>query len=413
VRPEVVARIGLDGGFERMVVADLNGDKHPDILLTAIKNSGTSEQPVTVLVNDGHGGFTNQTRTLFTNDVPVTLNSSTLLVADFNSDGRPDVFIADWGNDAPPFPGAQNRLILSAPGGHLVDATANLPQASDLSGSACAADVNGDGHMDIYVSNLFGGDGSPPRLLLGDGTGHFTVSTGLDAGLTNPNFNQNRYTQCALADVNGDGSPDLVLGAIKTNDNSDVFLNDGAGDFRFLPNALPAKPLEPSADAQGFVATDINHDGHLDLLIPFTHSTYIGAWIQVLIGNGDGTFRDETQTRLPQTDSQRGTVISSVELVDLNHDGNPDFGAHFGNSNTDPPLFFTSDANGVFHVAGSLGLPTGIWALADVNGDGRLDAVFANPTGNSVSVALQPGPARALPKCKRGQKPTNRHPCRR
>jgi hypothetical protein len=154
------------------------------------------------------------------------------------------------GNDAPPFPGGQNQLILSAPGGHLVDATANLPQASDLSGSACTADVNHDGHADIYVSNLFSGDGSPPRLLLGDGTGHFTVSTGLDAGLTNPSFDQNRYTQCAFADVNGDGSPDLVLGASKWTNDSAVFLNEGAGNFRFLPNALPAKPLEPQADAQ-------------------------------------------------------------------------------------------------------------------------------------------------------------------
>ena len=50
-----------------------------------------------------------------------------------------NVFIADTGDDHAPFPGYQNTLILSAPGGKLVGATANLPQVYDYTHSAAAA----------------------------------------------------------------------------------------------------------------------------------------------------------------------------------------------------------------------------------------------------------------------------------
>jgi hypothetical protein len=260
---------------------------------------------------------------------------------------------------------------------------------------------------------LFSGDGSPPRLLLGDGTGHFTVSTGLDPGLTNPNYNQNSYTQCAFADVNGDGSPDLVLGAGKSTDNSAVFLDDGAGNFRYLPSALPAKALGVGAETDGVVSADVNHDGHPDLLVSSTHPSYMGNWIQVLVNNGDGTFRDQTSARLPQTDDPTRTPIASVQVLDLNHDGNPDFGVHFDNGFRDEPAFYTANTRGVFHYAGTLGLPPGLWAVADINGDGRFDAVLADQQTGVVFVALQPPPVKPLPICKPGQKPTKSSRCLR
>ena len=101
------------------------------------------------------------------------------MIADFNGDHRPDLFIADHGDDHSPFPGYQNTLILSAPGGKLVDATANLPQAYDFTHSVATADVNGDGTTDLYVGNIYGANHVPPEVLLNDGRGHFTVGNGL------------------------------------------------------------------------------------------------------------------------------------------------------------------------------------------------------------------------------------------
>jgi hypothetical protein len=101
---------------------------------------------------------------------------------------------------------------------------------------------------------------------------------------------------------------------------------------------------------------------------------------------------------MAQTDFFRGMPISSVQVLDLNDDGNPDFGVHFSsNSTTDEPQFYTSNARGVLHYAGTLGLPPALWVLTDVNGDGRLDAVLADFQTGVVSVTLQPPPARVVP----------------
>src|SRR5207248_8930189 len=93
---------------------------------------------------------------------------------------RNDIFVADHGYDAPPFPGHPNALALSTPDGKLVDASSNLPPESGFSHSAAAADVNRDGSVDLYVGNLCTAcTDAPPEILLNDGTGHFTRRTDL------------------------------------------------------------------------------------------------------------------------------------------------------------------------------------------------------------------------------------------
>lgn len=104
-----------------------------------------------------------------------------IIVTDFNGDGQPDVFIADFGQDAfdpsqGTFPGRQNTLLLSTPEGKLIDATANLPQQSDTTGHAAAADIDGDGDFDLLILNLPGQKRIGPHLWLNDGTGRFTVA---------------------------------------------------------------------------------------------------------------------------------------------------------------------------------------------------------------------------------------------
>jgi hypothetical protein len=65
---------------------------------------------------------------------------------------------------------------------------------------------------------------------------------------------------------------------------------------------MPAKPFDAKAIALNAVPVDVNHDGHVDLLMAFTSgdSFYVYASIQVLINNGDGTFRDETAKRFSE-----------------------------------------------------------------------------------------------------------------
>jgi FG-GAP-like repeat len=87
------------------------------------------------------------------------------IVADFNGDGRPDVFVACHGFDAAPFPGERNKIILSQANGTYVTQDAS----SDIGffHSASAADLNGDGLPDVVVTNNF--DPASAFVLLNQG----------------------------------------------------------------------------------------------------------------------------------------------------------------------------------------------------------------------------------------------------
>jgi VCBS repeat protein len=127
-----------------LAVADFNGDGRDDVMVVRALYQSNRTFPVVVLANQGNGRFVDQTASIFDGAPPQTMDARRVVVADFNGDGRPDVFIADEGQDVTPNVGHQNTLILSAPGGKLVDATANLPQRSDFSHALAVADVNGD-----------------------------------------------------------------------------------------------------------------------------------------------------------------------------------------------------------------------------------------------------------------------------
>jgi hypothetical protein len=127
------------------------------------------------------------------------------LVADFNDDGRPDVFVACHGYDAAPFPGERNKVVLSQPGGGYAVSDA----ATDIgfNHGASAADLNGDGLPDVVVVSFF----EPDRgyVLINDGTGHFVrdstsrLPTAMQGGT---------FFSVELVDVDEDGHLDLLVG---------------------------------------------------------------------------------------------------------------------------------------------------------------------------------------------------------
>jgi hypothetical protein len=327
--------------------ADFNGDGLADVVYATANSGSRSTFAMQFVLNRGRGRFVDGASRLFIGPVPRTQGGGRLVIADFNNDGRPDVYYADSGAEAAPNPpGYHDTLVLSTRDGKLVDATANIPQQSDFTHSAAAADVNGDGSIDLFVGNLGGNAGYSGnccsiQIWLNDGTGHFRVAS----GLLPPEIedgNQNSFTASAFADVNGDGHPDLILGGshgctngLAPRNPSQVLLNDGSGHFHVLAGAMPPKPFGPTTETLDIKPVDLNHDGHVDLVVASTnappHATdcysdaYRGRIVQILIGNGDGTFRDETATRLPQnTHGQSFDYVKNLTLADLNGDGAPD-----------------------------------------------------------------------------------------
>jgi len=242
--------------------------------------------------------------------------------------------------------------------------------AGGISESVAVADLNGDGKPDLVV----GSDtvyGPAVGALLGNGDGTFQPA------FTYPGLG---FWSVAVADVNSDGKPDVIADSQFGNDVA-VALGNGDGTFQ-SPVSYGAGGTYP----MGVAIADVNGDGRPDLLVanwwvgwPNTEGT-----VGVLLGNGDGTFQPAVVY------DSGGTTAYSVAVGDLNGDGKPDMVVTNYGSQTVGVLFGNGD--GMFqpvvtYYAGG-GDPTSA-AFADADGDGKLDVLVANVnTGGDGTVGV-------------------------
>jgi hypothetical protein len=399
---------------------DLNNDGLADIVITRLQFQTDATFGLDILLNDGRGGMTLATAELFSGTVPLVQHPTEVIVTDLNGDGRADIFVASTGNDTPPFHGFQNALALSRPDGKFVNATQNLPQQNDYSHSACAADVDDDGDVDLYVGNV--GEYLPdPQILLNDGSGGFTVGASRLPDAVMPDHNE--YTTCAFADVNNDDSPDLILGHTNSINESppisQVLLNDGAGVFSILPGAMPIKSYDPTDKAQDIAPVDLNGDSYLDLLVVYERQSDVSNYIQALINNQDGTFHDESASRLasfylhfwPHWPATSGNPRRTLELRDMDRDGDLDLIAKPYDADHPEPLIFLNDGNGYFTwqpLAFGMRGGDNSFVFIDLDGDGGHDILLTlNFPPDYVEVIHDLGCAVFLPFVCRGVWPGN------
>jgi hypothetical protein len=397
---------GVAGGFlQELRRADLTGDGLEDLVLTHAMWQTEETFPITILVNDGNGDLVDRTTALFDGPVTATQFPRQTVLEDFNGDGRLDILIADHGYDAEPFPGFESHLALSTADGRWRDASANLPRVKRFTHSATAGDVDGDGDADVVLGHL----GAPIELLLNDGTGRFGAAP---SGSIPATATDRRWTRVELVDVIGGGAPDLVLLGDQFNDRSILLQNDGDGRFTEVVGALPAEPFGAHAIGTAVRAMDLDGDDRTDLVLAFTKSdpSYRGRWLQVLVNDGDGTFTDETASRLPQTDNLEQWAYN-IELGDLDRDGDDDLGVDLGspfccpNTAWVPPVYLNDGAGRFAPVPASAFAepPYGQLVFSDVDGDARLDIVSAWQTAmrqpERVFVSIQRAPAGARRYC--------------
>lgn len=378
--------------------ADLDGDGNEDLIILGVdypdgQSSSYSAQPGRVLLGDGDGGFTVAPSALYLVDTLNTVHPRNVPFGDLNGDGRLDMFVADHGWDADPWPGEQNRLYLSRPGGGWRDATDELPQLSDFSHSAAIGDVRGRGVIDIIVGNGYSGqNGILPYALLNDGDGSFVLDRAIlpvGPGETMDANTAHVFPGTVLADLDSDGLPELIVTAdaghphpYHKNHNSTIFWNRSGAFSEAYKTVLP-KPA-PFVDSHiDLHAASIDADGDrlLDLIMVGTQGDpfYDGWFVQLLMNRDDGTFIDETSRRLRAAEWFGGSVGEEtgapwaqwVQVLDFNGDGVPDFAvAPFpggrGRLPQNLPLIWLNDGNGRFAAlkVGDFVPPEDEWLVA-------------------------------------------------
>lgn len=267
--------------------ADLNGDKIPDVVSASVTDGA-----LTV--------FLNNSTSPGTFDAPVILPSpgaSQVAIADINGDGMPDLVSADFFVSlfVQTSPGVFASPITLYPGG------ANWVAAGDL---------NGDGVPDIALTDAVG-----VKLLLNTGpAGSTTFAAPVSVyteTVAHPILGANLI---AIADVNGDGLNDLVITDPGPRSGSAptvaVLLQDANNHGQFL--APVSYPTLVGSLAQSIIVTDVDGDGHPDIVIGGT------GGVSVLLQNAasPGTFQTATNYPTPAT--------NEIAVADVNGDGRPD-----------------------------------------------------------------------------------------
>jgi uncharacterized protein YfaP (DUF2135 family) len=402
-------------GPTSVAVGDFNGDGKKDLALT-----NEMDNTVSILLGNGNGTF----RTHM--DYATALAPAGVAVGDFNGDGKADLAVANYGHlTVNPDTGNTVSILLGKGDGtfrtHVDYATGIFPD------SVVVADFNGDGKADLAIANF---NGNSVSVLLGNGDGSFQrhadygtgsntafVSIGDFNGdgkfdLVASNFNENTISvllgkgdgtfrarvdnssggfwpdSVAVGDFNDDGKSDLAVvncGSCQSPSREDtvgVLLGNGDGTFRKVVN------YPTGTSPQSVIVVDVNGDGKPDLVVADSCGTKgcEAGSVSVLLGNGDGTFQ-------PPMDFDTGPGAVSVATGDFNRDGKVDLvTANIGgNSNTVSILLGNGDGTFEPHVDYTTGRGPRSVAVGDFNGDGKADLVTADSAHNAVSILLGNG----------------------
>ncbi|WP_324670529.1 FG-GAP-like repeat-containing protein [Hymenobacter sp. GOD-10R] len=237
--------------------------------------------------------------------------------------------------------------------------------------SVAAADVDGDGDLDLLTTNE---RGNTVSVGLNNGMGTYTAGPAISVG-------RGPY-HLATGDLDGDGDLDLVTANSSTIFPSTVSvrLNNGQGDFS------SGSDVEVGRNPHGVALADVDGDGDLDLLadnyVANDQSAY--SEVSVRLNDGTGRFSGTQQVRV-------GTRPLSIAVGDVDGDGDLDFVT--ANSNSTTASVRLNDGTGSF--SGSLEVAVGAnpesVALADIDVDGDLDLLVANAVMGTVSVVRNDG----------------------
>ena len=324
-----------------------------------------------------------------------------LASGDFNGDGILDFVI---GNFACSNCTTGITVFLSNADGTLQQGVNYFPAKSTSTMQYVAvADFNGDGKLDIAVTDTQNGI---VQIFTGNGDGTFTAAAGSSfatdtAASPNP-------VGIVTADFNGDGKPDLAIinnhGSPASSANVGILINNGMGSF----NPVVTYPL--STVATELTAADVNADSKIDLVVPLYGGVCRpgsciapGSAVAILLGNGNGTFRKGSDLALVNGSSTYLNPYAAA-VADVNGDGKVDLVVTIQDQkNFDQGIVVAfGNGDGTFQTPTLLSsssqnpqfapppLP-GYVQIVDLNKDGIPDLVYTNSHLSTVGVMYGAG----------------------
>lgn len=282
--------------------------------------------------------------------LPGGVGSSSLHAADLNGDGLMDLAAGNGSASG------KVSVRFGLPSGGFAPEV--LFTAGIQPDSILIADLDRDGDLDIAVANR---SAATVSLLKNDGAGTFSTAIDFAVG--------KRPEDLATGDFNEDGRPDL---AVANGDDDTLSILLGHETSAFIAGGTIAVDNNPISVTAG----DFDGDGHADL----ASANADGETLQILRGDGSGGFS------VAATYDSLGFGLNFVRTVDLNLDGRDDLLA-IDSGQTSRLWLLTATAAGLaapvaFTVPGNASFVE----VADIDVDGRLDLVVANPGHHGVSI---------------------------
>ena len=335
-------------------IGDLNADGHQDIVLVKGRHWPLANL---VLLGNGNGTF----QPAYPLGGQPDRSYSGVLV-DLDLDGDLDVVVS---NDSP-----DSKIVHLNDGRGRFTAGATFGQAEWPTRHISVVDLNGDRLPDVVLANRYGNKPGPSYLCFGVKGGKFA-----DECVA---FAQGSATTIKPADVNGDGSLDLVV-PHRDAGQSFIHLNDGKGGFG---SRRPFGP--PAASIRSAEPIDLDADRVIDL-VAIDDETGPA----IFRGLADGTYSQA------EPFGTAGATPYALIVVDLDRNGRPDVIVGYVKSQ---PIVYFNDGPGAFHsvpFGDNEGTAYG-FSVGDFDEDGFLDIAMAR--SDARNMLYFGAPANALPR---------------
>jgi len=346
---------GTNSNPQSVTIGDFNGDGIPDLaVVNAITTITQGPGTVSILLGNGNGTFQPEV------EFPAGSGAGAIVSADFNGDGKLDLAITNFVGLSV----LSAVVVLKGNGDGSFQAPVSFATANGPVGLV-AADFNADGKLDIATADL---GANATSILLGNGDGTFQSHVDLPAGFGPKSI--------AVGDLDHDGKLDLALGTftVVTGGGSVVILRgDGNGSFQ------PFVEYVTGQNGPAIVMGDVDGDGKQDIVVPdVTHH------VEVLLGKGDGTLVGAASA--PTAD---GPV--SIAAADFDLDRKTDLAVANDLANSFSLLHGNGDGTFELHVDFPAGPEPSAVLASRFNLDRKFDLAITNASANTVSILLGRG----------------------